>query len=227
MRRLVLTAVAVALAVPASASAEVTIAVGKGKYQEQKYRETFYPGGFRLKGKTGAFRGQVQLEVDEFPFGGFVDSGTATTNDKGEYVFPKVVLTRNSKVRVRAAGERSKTLDLFVHPGIKQSGNVSSDGRRYSFSWTYIGHPGFTPASNNSYVYIHKVKERKLRRIGGPVTMSQIADGRWRWKGKLTLPASKRTYEFYTYACTQGLSAAGYGRPWPLDQKCGQKTISG
>lgn len=225
-RRLVLLALVAALAVPASASAEVTIRVGTGKYQQQKFRESFYPEPFRLKGKTGAYRGQVQLEIDEFPYGSFTDAGTAPTDDKGEYVFPKVVLSRNAMVRVRAGNERSKAIQLYMHPGIKNSGSVSSDGRRLTYKFTYIGHPGFAPPSNASYIYIQKAKERKARRIGGPLSLTQVGDGRWTWKGTLKLPASSRPYRFYTYPCTKGLSDSGYGRPWPLDQKCGNKSIT-
>ena len=222
--RLVPLAIVLALLVPATASAEVTIKVGSDKYRAEKYREQLYPGGFRIKGKTGDFRGQVQIEVDEFPYGSFVDGGTAATNDKGEYVFSKVAPTRNAMVRVRAGNERSKTIELFVHPGVKWKDSVTSKGR-LKVSYTYIGHPGFAPPSNAFFVYIKKTKESKLRRVGGPLSMTQVGDGRWRHQGTHDLPSSSRAYSFYTLFCTKGLSAAGYGRTWPIDSKCGQKVV--
>jgi hypothetical protein len=227
LRRLVLLTVAFALVVPATASAEVTIKVGSGKFQEQKYRETFYPNGFRLKGKTGTYRGQVQLEVDEFPYEGtYTDGGPASTDDKGEYAFPKVVLRKNSMVRVRAGTERSKALQLYVYPGV--SGKDRVDGDDLVLTATYSGHPGWTPPTNPGfYIYILKRGDSKARRLGGARSMSQVKDGRWRFQGRANLPNSNRSYSFRTFFCIKGLTAAGYGRPWPIDANCGAKTISG
>ena len=226
-RRLALLALAAALALPATASAEVTIKVGSGRFQEQKYRETFYPNGFRLKGKTGTYRGAVQLEVDEFPYeGSFADAGTASTNAEGEYAYPKVVLRRNSMVRVRAGTERSKAIQLYVYPGVKGKDRV--DGDYLVLSATYTSHPGWTPPTNPGfYIYIVKSNDKKARRLGSARSMSKVGDGRWRFKGRANLPDSNRSYRFRTFFCIKGLTAAGYGRPWPIDAKCGAKTISG
>jgi hypothetical protein len=168
----------------------------------------------------------VQLEVDEFPYGSFVDAGTASTNDKGEYVYPQVALTRNAQVRVRAGNERSKTIQLYVHPGVKWKDRV--DGDYLNVTATYTAHPGWTPPTNPGfYIYILKTKENKLRRLGGARSMSQVSDGRWRFQGRANLPNSAKGYRFYTFFCIKGLNAAGYGRPWPIDRNCGAKTISG
>ena len=220
-KRIVLLATLLALAVPAQASAVVTIKLGG---PEAKYREVLYPDPFRIKGKTGDYRGPVALEVDDFPYDGGGEIATVQTDDKGEYVFPKVVLDKNTKVRVRAGSEFSKTIELFVHPGVKFGMKELSRGRvRPTF--TYIGHPGFAPPPDAFYVYILKTHESKLRRLDGPASMTRIGDGRWRYRRVLREPASKRTYRYDLLYCTKGLSAAGYGRFWRIDRSCGDKVI--
>lgn len=227
LKRVVLAALALALLVPANASAEVTLKIGKGKYQQERYRETFYPEGFRLKGKTGDYRGTVALEIDGFPYeGSYSDYATATTNDKGEYVFPNVVLGRNAMVRVRAGGERSKAIQLYVFPGIKWKQRVKGDYLHLTVTFTLS--PGWAPPEPDAaFVYILKDGEHRLRRLGGARRLTQVGDGRWRFAGRARLPYSRRSYRFSSFLCPRGMSAAGYGRPWPLDKGCGQKYITG
>lgn len=218
--RAILLIVVFALAMPAVASAEVTVKVGG-----DKYREVLYPDTFRVKGKTGTYRGPVTLEVDEFPFdGSYTDAATVNTDDKGEYVFPKIGPTRNAMLRARAGNERSKALSVFVHPGVKRKERrVSTNRDRVSF--TYIGHPGFAPPADSFFVYMLKVGTKTLRRLGSARTMTQVGDGRWRYTGIVKLPATKHGYRYYTLYCTRGLSAAGYGRFWRIDRSCGDRSI--
>lgn len=225
LRRLLVLSLLAALAVPAAADAEITLKIGSGKYAEQKYRETLYPRGFRLKGKAGDYRGPVTLEIDEFPYdGNFLDSATVNTNDKGEFVFPKVAPSRNAHLRVRAGYERSKPLSVFVHPGVKVSYRTVSNGQRVKISFTYIGHPGFAPPENAFFVYI-TINNRKPRRLGGKRTLQKIGDGRWRFATTTDLPRSRREYRYWLTFCTRGLSAAGYGRVWPIDANCGKSSF--
>lgn len=226
MRFAVVALVVLGLLVPATASAEVTLVVGKGEFQEQRFRETFYPNGFRLKGKTGTYRGPVTLEIDGFPYEGtYTDYGTVSTNDKGEYVFPKVVLGRNAMARVRAGSERSKAIQLYVYPGIKQKVRVKGDYLHLTHTLTLS--PGWVPPDPNAaFVYILKGRENRLRRLGGARKLVQVGDGKWRFQGKARLPSSRKTYRFFTFLCPKGMSAAGYGRPWPLDQQCGRKYVT-
>jgi hypothetical protein len=222
LKRLAVLTIAGALIAPASASAEVTIKVGGSKY-----REVLYPDSFRIKGKTGAYRGPVTLEVDEFPFdGAYADGGTVDTNSKGEYVFPKVAPSRNARIRARAGNERSKHTTVYVHPGVKHTFKEIS-GNRMRLSFTYLGHPGFAPPQNAFYAYIAIRGESVLRRLHGPVAMQQIGDGRWRYRADLDEPERKRAYRYVVLYCTRGLSAAGYGRFWPIDTGCGKKVIKG
>ena len=207
---------------PTQAGATVTIKVGSDEFEAQRYRERLYPGTFRIKGKTGDYRGPVTLEVDEFPFGAFVDGGTVNTNDTGEYVFPKVGPSRNAHIRVRAGGKVSKVITLYVHPGVKRKQRRVAQYRdRVVFD--YIGHPGFAPPANSFFVYLGKTNERKLRRLGEARRMTQIADGRWRFDGVVKRPPGR--YGYYLLYCTRGLSAAGYGRFWRIDRSCGDKII--
>ena len=218
--RLVVVALVVALAAPAAASAAPTIKVGG-----DKYREVIYPGTFRIKGKTGTYRGPVTVEVDEFPFdGAFSDRGTVDTNDKGEYVFPAVNPTRNAQIRVRTAAERSKVTTVYVHPGVKRKETqLSRDRVRVTF--TYLGHPGFAPPRDSFFVYISRSDRGTVQRLGGPFAMSQVADGTWRFKRVLEEPSSSRAYSYALLYCTRGLSASGYGRVWTIDRHCGEKSI--
>jgi hypothetical protein len=219
--------IAAALLVPAAASAEVTIKVGKGKFLEEKYRETTYPNGFRLKGKTGSYRGPVTLELDGFPFeGSYTDYGTVNTNDKGEYVFPKVVIGRNAKVRVRAGSERSKAIELYLHPGLKWKDRVS--GNYLHLTVTFSMPAGWAPPEPGGFfVYMLKTSRgSKPRRLGKARTLVQVADGKWRYQGKARLPSSRKEYRFYTLFCNRGLAAAGYGRMWPIDRDCGRKVVN-
>jgi hypothetical protein len=227
LKRLTLVALALALIVPASASAEVTIKVGKGKFHEEKYRETTYPNGFRLKGKTGSYRGPVALELDGFPYdGSYIDYASAATNDKGEYVFPNVVIGRNARVRVRAGSERSRTIELYLHPGLKWKDRVSGDYLHLTVTFSMPS--GWAPPEPGGFfVYMLKTKENRLRRLGGARTLVQVADGEWRYQGKARLPSSRKGYRFYTFFCNRGLAAAGYGRMWPIDRGCGKKVIKG
>jgi hypothetical protein len=223
VRRLLIAGLLCALAAPATAGADVTIKVGQGKYQEAKYRETLYPQGFRIKGKTGAYRGQVSIESDEFPFeGNFTPAGTAQTNDKGEYVFPKVAPSRNARLRVRAGGELSKVLPVYVHPGVKVKYRTVSNGVRVKISFTYIGHPGFAPPENAFFAYIW-INDRKPVRLGGKRTLTQVGDGRWQYSATTDLPSSRKKYSYGLGFCTRGLAAAGYGRTYPIDKNCGNK----
>ncbi len=218
-------AVAVLLAcciLPAHAGATVTIKVGSSKSETQESRERLYPGTFRIEGKTGDYRGPVTLEVDESPFDTSLDGETVNTTDKGEYVFPKVGPTRNARIRVRAGNEFSKVITLYVHPGVKAK-NRPVVPYRTRFVFDYIGHPGFAPPANSFFVYLHKTKERKLRRLGDARRMTQIANGRWRFEGIVKLPSGR--YRYHLLACTRGLSAAGYGRFWRIDRSCGDKII--
>lgn len=219
--RVLLGIVALALALPSSASAEVTIKVGANKY-----REVLYPDTFRVKGKTGTYRGPVTLEVDEFPYdGNFQDSQTVNTSDEGEYVFPKVGPSRNARLRARIAGpERSKALEVYVHPGVKHKERRHSD-THIRVSFTYIGHPGFAPPADSFFAYMLKVGTKKLRRLGGARSMSQVGDGRWRHTGLARMPSTNEGYRYYILYCTRGLSAAGYGRFWRIDRSCGDRYI--
>ncbi len=224
MKRLLVAAVAlVALAVPAQASAEVTIKLGSNKYGVEKYREVLYPDTFRIKGKTGTYRGPVALEVDDFPYDGGGEVATVETDENGEYVFPKVALRNNSKVRVRAGIEFSKTIELYVHPGVKLGYRTVSNGQRVKVSFTYIGHPGFAPPENNFFVYILIRGKDRVRRLSGPRSMTKIGDGRWRFADTLNLPRSRRVYRYFLLFCTRGLSASGYGRAYAIDRSCGKK----
>ncbi len=224
LRRLLLLALLGALAAPATADAEVTIKIGKGRFQQQKYRETLYPRAFRVKGKTGAYRGPVTLEIDEFPFdGNFVDTATVNTNDKGEYVFPRIGPARNAHLRARASYERSRPLSVFVHPGYKFDYRTVSNGTRVKISLTYIGHPGFAPPQA-TYIYI-QINDREPRRLGGLRRLEQIGDGRWHYSATTDLPSSRREYRYWLGFCTRGLAASGYGRDWPGDRTCGNRTL--
>jgi hypothetical protein len=220
VRTLVLMLVLV-LALPAVASAEVTVKVGGSKY-----REVLYPDTFRVKGKTGTYRGPVTLEMDEFPYdGNYADVATVNTDDRGEYVFPRIGPTRNARLRARIAGpERSEPLEVYVHPGVKhKERRVSQNRDRVSF--TYIGHPGFAPPADSFFVYMLKVGTKTLRRLGSARTMTRVGDGRWRYTGIVKLPATNEGYRYYTLYCTRGLSAAGYGRSWRIDRSCGDRFI--
>ncbi|HEX8054509.1 MAG TPA: hypothetical protein VF517_16090 [Thermoleophilaceae bacterium] len=219
LKRFVLLTLVLALVAPASASAEVTIKVGGSKY-----REVLYPGSFRIKGKTGTYRGAVKLEVDEFPFdGAYADGGTVNTTDKGEYVFPNVAPTRNARIRARAGSEVSKATTVFVHPGVKRKERLVADFR-VKVSFAYLGHPGFAPPADSFFVYMIKNREKRITRLGGARTMAQIGDGRWRFSGIVKLP-SGRNYKYGLLYCTRGLSAAGYGRFYRIDRSCGDKVI--
>lgn len=207
---------------PAPAAGAVTIKVGSDKLEAQKYRETLYPGTFRIKGKTGDYRGPVTLEVDEFPYDGFGDGQTTNTNDRGEYVFPRVGPSRNTRIRARAGGDLSDVIILYVHPGVKRKERrIAPDWDRVVFD--YIGHPGFAPPAESFFVYLAKAREQKLRRLGGARRMNQVADGRWRFEGTTKLPPGN--YRYSLLFCTRGLSAAGYGRFWRIDRGCGKKII--
>ncbi len=213
---------------PAGAGAAVTIKVGRDKYRSDKYREQLYPASFRIKGKTGDYRGPVTLELDEFPYdsfsGGAESSLMAETNDRGEYVFPSVGPTRNARVRVRAGEEYSKTIELYVYPGVKaREKELSRDRVRVDF--TYRGHPGFAPPDNAFFVYMGRDHERFLRRLGGPFRMKQVGDGQWRFRGVFKEPDSRRAYRYGLAYCTRGLAEAGYGRLWPLDRDCGKRVV--
>jgi hypothetical protein len=219
LKRLALLTLTIALLAPASASAEVTIKAGG-----DKWREVLYPGSFRIKGKTGTYRGAVKLEVDEFPYeGAYGDGGTVNTNDKGEYVFPNVAPTRNARIRARAGSEVSKDTTVYVHPGVKRRERLVAD-YRVKFSFTYLGHPGFAPPADSFYVYMAKNNERRITRLGGARRMTQIGDGRWRYSGIVKLP-SRGNYKYVLLACTRGLSAGGYGRAYRIDRSCGDKVI--
>jgi hypothetical protein len=220
LRRLVFLTVAAALVVPASASAAPTIKVGG-----DKYREVLYPDTFRIKGKTGDYRGLVTLESDEFPFeGNFADTATVSTNDEGEYVFPKIGPRRNTRLRVRAGGERSKSTTVFVHPGVKRKEKLVAD-YRVRVSFTYIGHPGFAPPADSFFVYLSRSdKPKQVFRLGSARTMTQVKDGTWRYTGIVKLP-SDRNYRYGLLYCTRGLSAAGYGRAYRIDRHCGEKNV--
>ena len=219
LRRLAPLILAAALVAPASASAEVTIKVGG-----DRYREVLFPDTFRIKGKTGTYRGPVTLEADEFPFeGNFGDSATVNTNDEGEYVFPKVGPRRNTRLRVRAGGERSKSTTVFVHPGVKRKERLVAD-YRVQTTFTYVGHPGFAPPADSFFAYLGRSdKPRRIFRLGSARTMTQVKDGTWRYSGILKLP--KGNYRYGILYCTRGLSAAGYGRFWTIDRSCGDKEI--
>lgn len=219
--RAILLVLVVALALPATASAEVTVKVGGSKY-----REVLYPDTFRVKGKTGTYRGPVTLEVDEFPFdGNYADAATVNTNDKGEYVFPKIGPSRNAYFRARAGGERSKPLSVFVHPGVKVNYRTTGNGLKVKISFTYSGHPGFAPPNQFLYTYIVRNGKEPARRLGGKRKLTQIGDGRWRYAATTDLPSSRREYRYFLLFCSPGLSAAGYGRAYAVDRHCGEKSF--
>ncbi|MDQ3935043.1 MAG: hypothetical protein M3340_10500 [Actinomycetota bacterium] len=225
MRRVVLIVTLLALAAPAQASAVVTIKLGSNGYQVQKYREVLFPDTFRVKGKTGDYRGNVTLEMDEYPFDGYGEPyATVHTNDKGEYVFPKVGPTRNALIRVRAGDELSRTMSLFVHPGVKLGYRTVSNGRKVRISFTYSGHPGFAPPQDSFYVYIVIQGRERVRRLGGARKLAQVGDGRWRFARTLDLPRSRREYRYSLLFCTRGLSANGYGRAYAIDRHCGERS---
>ncbi|HEX8646921.1 MAG TPA: hypothetical protein VF715_08455 [Thermoleophilaceae bacterium] len=219
--RVLLLIVVLALALPATASAEVTLKVGGSKY-----REVLYPDTFRVKGKTGAYRGPVTLEIDEFPFdGNYADTATVNTDEEGEYVFPKIGPTRNALLRARAGAERSKPLSVFVHPGVKLSYRTTSSGRRVKISFTYIGHPGFAPPQRFIYAYIVKNNREPARRLGGKRALTQTGDGRWRYAATSDLPASRSGYRYFLVFCSPGLASGGYGRAYAVDRHCGEKSF--
>ena len=221
MRSTLFLILVLALAAPSTASAAVTVNVGG-----DKFREVLYPQTFRVKGKTGSYRGPVTLEIDEFPFdGSFTDTATVNTDSNGEYVFPRIGPTRNAHLRARAGGERSPALEVYVHPGVKIKEKRVSNNRD-SVSFTYLGHPGFSPPPNSFYVYLLKRGTKTLRRLGSARTMAQVGDGAWRYKGLAKLPTTKHGYRYSLLYCTRGLSAAGYGRAFRIDRSCGDRFIS-
>jgi hypothetical protein len=218
--RLVLLAVLLALAVPSSAVAAVTIKAGG-----PKHREVLYPKTFRIKGKTGTYRGPVKIQMDEFPFEGtYTDVGTVETNSKGEYVFPKVGPTRNARVRVVAGPETSKNLSLFVHPGVKIKYRTSG-GTKVKIAFTYNGHPGFAPPENSFFVYIIKNDKEPARRLGGKRKLTQVGDGRWQYAQTTDLPSSRNRYSYFLVFCTRRLAELGYGRAYRVDRNCGKKSF--
>ena len=211
----------VACAFPASASATITVKVGG-----DKYREVLYPDTFRIKGKVDDYRGAMTLEVDEFPYeGSYSPKESTPTDERGEFVYPQVALRRNSRVRVRAGSAVSNVVEVYVHPGVKHKMRQLSRGRVRG-TFTYYGHPGFAPPDKAFFVYIARTDDTKFRRLGGPYRMKQVGDGAWRFTGVFREPASRRRYSYVLAYCTRGLSAAGYGRFWPIDRGCGKSAIS-
>ena len=225
LRRSILLALLCALVLPATSEGAVTIKVGSGKFMEEKYRETLYPRGFRIKGKTGAYRGPVALESDEFPFdGNYARVGEVQTNSKGEYVFPKVAPSRNARLRAYAGTEISKPLSVFVHPGVKVKVRTVDDGLRVRIAFTYLGHPGFAPPEQAIFAYIW-INDRGPVRLGGKRRLTQVGDGKWQYAATTDLPSSRRKYRYGLGFCSPGLSAAGYGRTWPIDRACGERSF--
>jgi hypothetical protein len=184
-------------------------------------REPLYPEPIAIKGKAPA--GSVALEVDEFPYDDFVDY--QTTDSDGSYSFKKVVLRKNSRVRVRAGGERSKTVTIYVHPGVKSKYRSVDGNSKVKISFTYYGHPGFAPPENAFYAYIFINDEAKARRFTGPRKLTQIADGTWRFAKTLDLPARSQNYEYSLAFCTRRLAELGYGKAYRVDRHCGEKVI--
>jgi hypothetical protein len=217
--RIALLALILVLVVPATSEAKVTLSVSG-----DKYRERLYPDTFRIKGTTGDYRGPVTVEVDEFPYdGAYADAGTVNTTSKGGYVFPKVGPSRNARVRVRAGSERSKSVAVFVHPGVKRKERrISND--RFDVSFAYLGHPGFSPPADSFFVYLYKAGSKKLQRLGTARTMAHVGDGKWRYRGTVKIP-KKGSYRFGFAYCTRGLSASGYGRAYAIDRSCGDRYI--
>ncbi|HEX8646924.1 MAG TPA: hypothetical protein VF715_08470 [Thermoleophilaceae bacterium] len=213
-------AVLVALLIPATAGAAVTIQTSKN------VRDIRYGDSVRVKGKTGDYRGPVTLEIDEFPYeGSYVDSATVSTNDKGEYVFPRVGPTRNARIRARIAGPvRSKAIEVFVYPADKfKSSRADFDHDRVSMSIS--GPPGFTLPPDKLYIYMLKRKSKAFQRLGGARTMTQSRDGVYRWKGLVRLPSSKHGYTYILVYCVKD-SPEGWGRPSPEQRACGERRIN-
>lgn len=218
--RLVLAAIVAALVFPAASSAAVTVKAGGSKY-----REVLYPKTFRIKGKTGDYRGPVTLQMDEYPFeGSYTDVGTVETNAEGEYVFPTVGPSRNARVRARAGAETSKDLSLFVHPGVKIKYRTSG-GTSVRIAFTYIGHKGFAPPENSFFVYIVRNNREPARRLGGRRKLTQVGDGRWQYARTTDLPSSRTRYEYYLLFCTRRLAELGYGRAYRVDRNCGKSSF--
>lgn len=221
LRRLLLLALMCALAAPASAAAEVTIATGKN------VRDISYGDAVRVKGKTGTYRGSVTLEVDEFPYdGNYVDSQTVSTNDKGEYVFPKVGPNRNARLRARIAGpERSKAIEVFVYARAKlkrRQADANHDYDRVTLSLS--GPPGYTVPQDQLYIYMLKSGKRTYQRLGGARTMSNPRDGVYTYTGLVRLPSTKHGYRYGLYFCVKG-APAGWGRDFPEQRACGEKRV--
>jgi hypothetical protein len=184
-------------------------------------REPLYPDPITIKGM--APDGPVVLEVDEFPYDDFVDYQT-TVSDR-TYSFKKVILQKNSRVRVRAGGERSKKTTIYVHPGVKSKYRSVSGDTKVKISFTYLGHPGFAPPENAFYAYIFINDEPRARRFTGPRKLKQIADGTWRFAKTLDLPARSQNYEYSLVFCTHRLAELGYGKAYRVDRNCGDKVI--
>lgn len=219
LRRLLLLALVCALAAPASAGAVVTIKTSKN------VRDIAYGDTVRVKGKTGTYRGPVTLEIDEFPYeGSYVDTATVGTNDRGEYVFPKVGPNRNARLRARIAGpERSKAIEVFVYPAVKfKQRRAGSNHDRVTLSMS--GPPGFVVPQDQLYIYLLKSGKRTYQRLGGARTMSHPRDGVYRYTGLARLPSTKHGYRYALYFCVKD-PPAGWGREFPEDRACGDRRI--
>ena len=205
------------LALASPASAAVTIKPTK--------REPLHPEPIDVRGNAGDYRGPVVLELDEFPFDVYAESRVVDTNSKGDFVFKKWVLNMNSRIRVRAGTTYSKAVKVYVHPGVKFKYRTTSGGTKVKVSFTYVGHPGFAPPKKAFFLYIETNQpgqRGRVRRLGRKRAMKQVRDGWWRFEKTLDLPSSRSTYRYFIYACTRGLTKAGYGRSYLIDKRCGE-----
>ena len=208
------------LVLASPASAAVTIRTSE--------REPLYPKSITVRGNAGDHRGQVALELDEFPYDSYSESRVANTDSKGDYAFTKWVLNKNSRIRVRAGSTYSKVVTVYVHPGVKFKYRTTSGGAKVRVSFTYVGHPGFAPPKKAFYLYIEtnqRGQSRRVRRMTGPRAMKQVRDGWWRFAKTFDLPSSPTEYRYFVYACTRGLTKAGYGRSYLIDKRCGERVF--
>ena len=209
----------VAMVVPATAGAAVTIKTSKN------VRAIEYGDAVRVKGKTGTYRGPVTLEIDEFPYeGDYRDTATVSTDDKGEYVFPRIGPSRNARLRARIAGpERSKAIEVFVYPvGRLKHRRADFDHDRVVVNIS--GPPGYTIPADKLYIYMLKDGSKTLQRLGGARTMSQVRDGAYRWVGLVRLPATKHGYRYSLGFCVKD-TPEGHGHTHPEDRACGERRI--
>jgi hypothetical protein len=217
LRRLLAVGIVLAVAAPATADAAVTIKTSGDK------RDYQYPEKVRIKGKTGDYRGIVTLQTDEYPYDSFGQAAIVETDGKGEYVFPDVVFRKNSRVKVVAGSQTSKTIELYFHPGVKfKRRRADYDHDRVALTLT--GHPGFTVPPDRLFIYMLKQGADAFQRLGRGRTMSQVRDGVWRYVGLARLPSSKHGYSYNMGFCVKDVP--GYGRPHPYDEGCGERRVN-